>query len=151
MSHSSSDRIFAIAATAAVVAGIVGGFLLLGSPMEQRRIRSDQQRLQNLYALSEEIHLEAMRSQDLGNPVTLPSGLSELSDTLRITDPISQEPYTYRVLEGTQYELCATFATDNSTQRLQQPAPPEQEFWRHPSGEHCFQLDALEQAPYPSF
>lgn len=147
MSHS-SDRVFAIAATAVVAVGIVGGFFLLGSPIEQRRIRSDQQRLQHLYAISEDIYMQAMRSQDLDEAVTLPT---DLSDTLRTTDPISEEPYVYRPLGGTQYELCATFATDSSLRRFQDEETPEQNFWSHPAGEHCFQMDALKQAPYPPF
>ncbi|MBF2079015.1 MAG: hypothetical protein IGR76_10970 [Synechococcales cyanobacterium T60_A2020_003] len=149
MSHSSpSDRWFAIAATSVVVLGVVAGFILLGSPIQQRRIRSDQQRLQNLYAISEDICAQAMRSQDLREPVTLPS---TLSDILQTTDPISGEPYVYRPTEGTEYELCATFETDSSIRPLQKNPMPEQEFWKHPEGNHCFQFDALKQAPYPPY
>lgn len=147
-SSSPSDRFFAIAAASVVVLGVLVGFALLGSPIQQRRIRSDQQRLQNLYAISEDIYAQAMRSQDLDEPVTLPS---TLSDTLQTTDPISGEPYVYRPLEGTKYELCATFQTDNTIRRLQIDPIPGEAFWKHPEGNHCFQFDALKQAPYPPY
>lgn len=148
MSYFPSDRMFVVATTTVVVLSIVGGFLLLGSPIKQRKIRADQQRIQNLSAIADEIHMQAMRSQDLDEPVTLPS---ELPNTLQTIDPISGEPYGYRPLQGTQYELCATFVTDSSTYPPRPLTTPEQKFWSHPQGEHCFQLDALKQAPYPAF
>jgi hypothetical protein len=146
---SPSDRVFAIAASVAVVLALATGFWLLGSPGQQRRLRSDQQRLQDLHAISEDLYFQAMRVQEQNTPPSLPE---TLPSNLRITDPLTQEPYVYRPLTETQYELCATFLTDSTTHRFRsERSSPGQEFWSHPQGEHCFQLDILQQAPYPGF
>ncbi len=148
MRPDSSDRLFAIAATAAVVISIVIGFSLLGSPIKQRRVRSDQQRLQDLYAISETLYAQLARSQELNEPIALPT---ELPDTVQTTDPISGDAYIYRPLGETEYELCATFETDSSDRPPRGETPPGYEFWQHPLGEHCFQMDALKQLPYPPY
>jgi len=146
MSQLKFDRLFALLAIAAVVTGAIAGFWLLGSPTKQRQIRADQQRLADLHQISQRLHQEAEQSQNRGKPVNLPASLSPNE---RKTDPISGKVYDYQRVDNTHYKLCAEFATNSAEDRLQDSSSTEQDFWQHPSGRYCFQLNVLE-APKPS-
>ncbi len=140
MSLSRQNRTFSLLAIAAVVIAIAVGFWLLGSPAKRRQIRTDQQRLNDLKAI-------AMELRSLSA-----SGLpAALSDDVRRKDPISGQPYEYRRIDKTHYELCATFTTDSSEDRLQPVASGKDHRWQHPSGQHCYQLDTRENPIGPQF
>ncbi len=135
------DRVFALVATAAVVTGAIAGFWLLGSPTQQRQIRADQQRLRDLHQIAQNLNQKAEQSQNRGKPVNLPASLSASE---RKSDPISGKLYDYQRIDNTRYKLCAEFATNSAEDRLQDPTT-EQDFWQHPAGRHCFQLNVLEK------
>jgi hypothetical protein len=76
----------------------------------------------------------------------LPSGLAEIEPNasyLRAQDPLTNAPYEFRPLAGSQYQLCATFSTD--TRNEQNPLAPYavRLFTKHAQGRQCFDLDAL--------
>src|SRR5690606_26750206 len=69
----------------------------------------------------------------------LPGSLDEARPgLLAFADPVSGEPYEYRVTGEQTYELCATY------DRAYTPEEPQLalRFWPHPAGRHCFALDA---------
>jgi hypothetical protein len=76
-------------------------------------------------------------------PASLDSALRE-PDTFTsqaIVDPVSGEPYEYRVLDATaaRYELCAVFqAADTTGGRGGRYMPAE--LWKHRAGRHCFTI-----------
>lgn len=142
------DRLFALLATAGVVAGVVGGFSLLGSPSGQRQLRLDQRRVQDLYQIAFDLYQQGQQSIVGKKPVTLPEALDPID---RKTDPVSNQPYEYRRLSETEYELCAEFLTDSKTDRLRDPNAPDTPFWKHPAGAHCFQLEVLKEPPQPPY
>lgn len=135
------DRLFALLAIAAVVTSAIAGFWLLGSPTKQRQIRADEQRLADLLQISQRLHDEAEQFQNQGKPVNLPASLSPNE---RKTDPILGNSYDYQRVDKTHYKICAEFATNSAEDRLQD-SPTDQNFWQHPSGQHCFQLNVLEE------
>jgi hypothetical protein len=62
---------------------------------------------------------------------------ADLHPAFRSTiDPSTAEPYSYRAIDGSSYEMCATFEADN---REDAYSPP---FWKHAAGRKCSQLDA---------
>ena len=139
-----TQPLFIGAAVVAVVAAIVGGFLVAGSPATQRDLRFDEQRIGDLQNLQWQV-VEYWRAKDV-----LPAELSLLEDPLRGVrapkDPQSDEPYGYMVLRPLTFELCATFereSTDNYGPEFARP----KEFadgigdvsWAHSSGEQCFE------------
>ncbi len=146
MSKTNFDRLFALLALAAVVIAVITGFWLLGSPDKQRQLRADRQRLQDIREIAQRLHEQAKRSPTLGKPINLPASLPP---PVRQFDPISGKTYEYRRLDSTHYQLCAEFATDSNKDRLRDYPEMNQDFWQHPSGQHCFQLDVLEELPYP--
>lgn len=146
MSKTNFDRLFALLAVAAVVIAVITGFWLLGSPNKQRQLRADQQRLQDIREIAQRLHEQAKQSPTLGKSIDLPVSLPPPA---RQFDPISGKTYEYRRLDSTHYQLCAEFATDSNKDRLRDSPWMNQDFWQHPSGQHCFQLDVLEELPYP--
>lgn len=125
-----------IGAGVLAVAAIVGGFLLMGSPGHQRDARIDQRRVSDL----EEI-LSAVRSHAEEHKA-LPARLDPISGApgvvLSVTDPVSKQPYEYRVLGVDQIEMCAVFATSTSTRAGAVRRTYVEKDWPHEAGRTCF-------------
>jgi hypothetical protein len=137
------DRAFAAVATVAVGLAIAAGFWVLGTPGRQREIAADRQRSQDLAVIAQRLHdrYTAADSDTYQLPATLDA--TELGH-----DPLTNQPYEYGRLGDRTFELCATFDTDSSTHRLQEPQNnPEAEQWQHPEGRHCFEFDVTEYPP----
>ena len=141
--------IFAIVASLIVLASVIGGFFIVGTPAEQRAKRFDDRRLSDLYQIQNEAiafysnkDVLAKSLSDLENDVTgfvLPS------------DPETGESYTYTPTGDLTFELCAVFGTEQNFTRSSSATPPEfgyispfepyTENWNHPAGEHCFERE----------
>jgi hypothetical protein len=134
----SRNRAFALAAVAVAGFGLVVGFIELGSPATQRVAAEDGRRLYDLSMVAVTIHQKWL--QLVPREVVPPATLAELkgkgSAWLSITDPVTGQPYEYRRLEGSRYEICADFAR-------QAPADIPGR-WQHGAGRACFVLDASE-------
>ena len=124
------DRYVLIGSSVAACVGLVVGFWLLGSPAQQREVAVDRKRVEDLRAIARELHARG------GTP---PESLSELRAQQH--DAVTGAEYEYRPLDGTRYQLCATFSAP--TQR----GPLEPPFWRHEAGRQCFTLDAARLTP----
>jgi hypothetical protein len=134
--------LFSVASSVVVVAAVVWGFVLVGSPGTTRLARFDQQRLADLQTIYREIQ-SLCQDPDIKDELKreLPATLAELASLARyerinLTDPETGEPYRYTVKEATTYELCATFSLPRDSD--------VEVFWNHPSGESCFTVDALD-------
>jgi hypothetical protein len=133
---SARNRVFAMTAAAAVSFAIVIGFVQIGSPAAQRLQSQDGRRLFDLSSLAQAIHLGW---QARGRTV-LPASVTDvrMNNAARTVDPVTGEAYRYAPLQGTTYQLCATFA---------RPSPSGvAAAWRHAAGPVCFTLDAREYA-----
>jgi len=135
---SSRDRSMALLSSAAVSLMLILGFLQLGPPHAQRNLRADSQRVQQLYQLSN--HIKTYWSSHASQ---LPPSIDTLPG--QHVDPLTHARYEYFPLQGSQYELCATFA--QVSQDSENPQEPD--IWSHPAGHHCFTLDATTQLAYP--
>jgi hypothetical protein len=82
---------------------LILGFLYIGAPSTQRALRADRKRAQDLYQLSDKVHVLWSASG------SLPGHIDELRDAAH-SDPITRVAYEYRATEGSRYEVCATFA-----------------------------------------
>ena len=124
----------------AVVAAIITGFFIVGSPTEERAYRFDDQRVQNLQQIQSQI-LSYWQSKN-----ALPDNLSQLHDQFSgfsvPKDPESGSDFVYRKTGNLTFELCANFNRPNRTGTTKEApyADPyySQEDWRHETGEHCF-------------
>jgi hypothetical protein len=126
-----------MAALAAVIFGIVVGFVQIGSPAGQRSVLEDARRLSDLSAIAVAVHTTWLARKD--QEPKLPATLQELQKTaagtgISITDPSGGRTYAYTPLRAAVYRLCATFA---------HPSPPDTPApWRHAAGNACFTFDA---------
>jgi hypothetical protein len=128
-----SGRVLMLAMIVLVLGAVGAGFYVLGSPSEQRLLRLDERRVEDLNGIRAGVNAYWRANQ------RLPDSLDDARQgTALYRDPVSGEPYEYRVLDERSYELCATF------ERAFTPEEPglAVRFWPHPAGRHCYRLDA---------
>jgi len=137
--------IFGTIALTVIGTALVWGFIIVGSPETARLRRLDAERIEELQAIHNAIQnlcveWEEKKAKMKGAlPESLPQLAKQVSETgfyeLDLLDPVTGETYEYRVVNETEYELCADFDTalDRKTDM----------FWNHPAGHHCFKFDAL--------
>ncbi len=91
-----------------VLAAIIGGFLVVGSPTKQRNLRFDNIRVGDLSNIQWQV---VSYWQTKG---TLPQTLGALKDPISSqmipNDPDTDEPYGYVIKGDKAFQLCATFA-----------------------------------------
>ena len=134
--------VFSVASSMVVVVAVVWGVALVGLPGTARLQRFDGQRLQDLQTIFRQVQ-SLCRDPDIKNELkrALPETLDELaalarSERINLTDPETRQRYVYTVKDAATYELCATFSLErNSDLNV---------FWNHPSGKHCFTVNALD-------
>ncbi len=127
--------ILTVSATAAVIAAVIGGLLLLGSPAQERMRRLDERRVADLRNIENVVKIYWTRHKSL--PVSLESLSSEPGVFVKRTDPEAGLPYEYKLLSSKNYELCAHFSHDTAEERN----TPYQNFWSHGPDRQCFQLE----------
>ena len=127
-----------ILASIAVVAALVTGIIVLGPPSEERARRLDAKRVSELEQLRGAI--EYYRQQK----GRLPSSLDDLASlpnvSVELRDPVSGQPYGFRLTDAAAYEVCATFDRDSKEQSTR-----GREFWAHAPGTHCFTVKVREK------
>ena len=116
-------KLFASGASTLLLLSIIGGFLIIGSPRSARLVRLDNERIAQLQSIEWQIAEHWQRYK------ALPVSLEELNESIGYvpaTDP-ENEPYVYRAVSPTSFELCATFSTGNSVR-----SGDKQQFGRAP-------------------
>lgn len=136
-----------------VVLLLVAGLFIAGSPAQQRRIRFDTQRINDLQSIQSQI------VQFWLTKAQLPSDTTQLADSISgfsvPVDPETTRPYEYRTKGTYGFELCATFAaTGDIDVRSGQLAPTKpvvtdpsgapissdlEGSWTHGVGRSCFE------------
>lgn len=83
------------------------GFTVIGSPVSQQIIRYDETRYSDFQQIK--VQVENYYS----NNETLPTELTDINfNNLNLNDPISNQPYEYKVVDEDDYQLCTEFATE---------------------------------------
>ena len=141
-------RAYAAWAIVLFAIAVVWAFQQIGSPARERLRRIDEQRLRDLQGIRRALEILCV---DRAGPVPrlvdrLPQTLQEIDAKARrgdavgwalaLSDPETKEPYEYRAISETEFELCARFELPR--QRRWEP------FWNHPAGRACFQLNLLD-------
>jgi len=149
-----------------VVAVILGGFVIVGSPAQQRAIRFDEQRVQDLTSIQWQVINYWQKKS------ALPQALSDLNDPISNyvvpVDPETGNAYEYSIKgimgvqgapSGLAFSLCAHFDADsiNSSKSTQTRAivlnpnvvvPRQPDSWDHTAGQSCF-TRMIDSALYP--
>jgi type II secretory pathway pseudopilin PulG len=127
-----ANRIWMAVAIAVVLVAILLGLRVAGSPVRARAQRLDAARLQAIETIGLFIdqHYTAMGR--------VPTQLQELNDptrpALRLADVETGQPYEYRMLSDSTYEICARFSLPSEAAAA---AP-----WVHGVGRGCFARSA---------
>jgi len=130
-----------IVAGVAMAVVVILGFRVLGGPGTQRLLRADSRTVQSLAELARQINTKWGSDGKV-----LPKDLEKLPIAAR-RDAITGKVYGYRAKSENEYELCATFATDNREGSEVQTA----DSWIHPKGDYCFLMDAAKPVPSPPY
>jgi len=138
---------YAALAALLAVSTLVWGLAAVGSPGGERHRKLDARRVEHLQSITAAVdritrgpHDERPTEGPAPLLRPLPATLEEvraeaLPDRPTIADPVTGEPYGYRVTGETTYELCATF--DRAREE------DDQVRWNHPAGRYCFAIDVL--------
>lgn len=117
--------------TAVVLAAVVAGFLVLGTPGDARKETLDRKRVEDLSNLS----------SALSGATALPASIEEVRRRAYWKsfgkDPETGEPYGYRRIASDRFELCATFSTAVTESDLES----YRKEWAHPAGPACFEFE----------
>ena len=128
-----------IAAVVVVVATVGYSIYVVGTPGQQRNVRLDEQRIDDLRGISRNVD----RYYETNG--TLPANLFDLQgprySVQSIEDPQTGRPYGYYLVGGVNYELCAVFNTE-SPERRDERRPFSESIWDHGPGLTCFPLTA---------
>lgn len=129
---------------ALILANVVTGFFMIGSPQKERLVRFDSQRTNDLQMIQNEVLNFWQQKTRL--PATLDELKSDITGFVSPHDPQTGGVYEYRTVEALKFELCATFAT-SSTDKTPKGMPyapyptPYYEGlgnWTHDVGRICF-------------
>lgn len=118
-----------------VLATVAGAIVVMGSPTEQRRMRIDERRVDDLRQV--EAAARAFRADTGALPDTLDALDARPGVALDVSDPETGSRYEYRKTGADAFELCATFITDTATRR-EAKRRWQDPHWVHGAGRHCF-------------
>ena len=138
--RSAPGRWVAIAASVVVAATLVVAVLLMGSPAEQRELRLDARRVQDLQHLERAV--QAYYSEHQALPDSVAALATQPGWDLSSSDPVDGSAYAYSTTGERSYRLCARFTTDTA---LTTPAGvgAEPDRWNHALGRQCFERKVL--------
>ncbi len=136
-------------AAAGVLAAIIAGFAVAGSPSEIRALKFDETRVQQLQEIQWQVTDYYQRHKAL--PENLEDLQDEISGYQTPFDPETGAPYEYTLKDQQtlMFELCATFSRSN----LDVKSPYAErigESFRHDVGRVCFER-TIDPQQYPIF
>lgn len=135
-----------------VVGTVIAGFVLVGSPKEERLRQFDLRRVGDLQSIQWEIvNYRSAKG-------ALPASLADLKDDIRgfvpPQDPATGEAYGYEAKGELSFELCATFdRAREEAVTAPKPVMPvgagvEGDSWSHAAGTQCFER-TIDDERYP--
>lgn len=146
--RSSLPRMAAYGSALVILAALVGGFFVVGSPATERSRRFDEQRIQHLQTIQNAIVNHWVRKQRI--PEALDVLKDDISGFMTPVDPETGAPYEYRTLDKLTFEFCATFTTDAQGTEvfsrdiyapylvMEKPYGSGGDTWQHGKGRTCF-------------
>ena len=125
-----------------LILSIGAGFLIIGTPMQARLYRFDEQTVVDLQTIQSQIVYYYQQKQHL--PVTLNDVNDPVSNYTVPTDPQTGMDYQYQQLQASSteptFKLCANFNKEehgNSQYSVPQ-IPGSKDNWYHTAGNQCF-------------
>lgn len=136
-----------------VLATIVAGFFLMGSPSQVRLYRFDEQKVSDLQNIQWQVVNYWQQK------TTLPKSLGDLEDPISgfiaPKDPQTGKDYEFSLGEGMTFKLCAEFNAESREQTRDRmvaayPYDSLDGNWKHGTGRTCFErtIDPERYPPY---
>jgi len=148
--NSKSRKMWALVSGLIILASIIWGFSVLGSPRTQQLIKYDEQRVNDLQNVQWQILNYYQRTG------SVPQNLEQLADPLSgfmlPKDRQTSENYEYKKTGNLDFELCANFNLSRTGGTM--PYEPlvskvgADENWNHPGAHHCFKR-TIDPTLYP--
>lgn len=147
-SQTKSRRYFVWGSALFVLASVIIGFIVMGSPQTQRLVRLDDQRVQALSSIQWQIVNYWQQKEKL--PETLNQLQDPISGFVIPSDPVTGEMYGYQATGKNSFKLCSTFGASNKNSGVgasmprTAPVPIKgygngiDENWQHDTGNVCF-------------
>src|SRR3989338_1360042 len=136
---SKSRKIWRIISGLLILASIIWGFSVLGSPRTQRLYKYDEQKVNDLSNINNQI------INYYTNKGILPNTLEEMAKGnyyIAQVDPQTEKPYEYEKISNTEYNLCAEFNKASDDKNTSDPYRGLYSYnslsWTHPADEYCF-------------
>ncbi len=132
-----------------VLASILMGFVVIGTPKERRAQRFDEQRISDLSGIQWEVLNYWQTRQQL--PVSLVDLKDTFSGYTAPVDPETGTAYEYAVKSGLSFELCANFARANTAGDTTMAARDPWgmgEVFAHEAGRTCY-TRTIDPQKYP--
>jgi hypothetical protein len=109
--NNTARKISIIVASICIVAAIVAGFVVLGSPRTQRLVKYDQTKISDLQNIASQVRYFYDTNK------VLPQTLTEIAQgnaygVGTYTDVQTSKPYVYKIINATTFEVCAVFNKD---------------------------------------
>ena len=154
-------KLVGFGAGAAVLAAIIAGFFIVGTPQDARAMRLDNQRVSDLQNIQWQVVSYWQQKEQL--PQSLEELYDPISGSIIQNDPQTGAVYEYRASGVLAFELCATFAREGQGMNYYAPriaipvatpegikGVPEQDSWQHAAGRQCFER-TIDPDRYPPF
>ncbi|MAF14341.1 MAG: hypothetical protein CMI53_05650 [Parcubacteria group bacterium] len=130
--RSQTSQIFFGIIVIVTVVSIIASFFIIDSPKVTNMKKFDQQRVNDLYNLDNMINSYYRETRKI------PEDLSD-SRFSQVTDPKTDEPYSYTVVSEEEFEICATFelaVVDDDDEDYKRYGGKDWDF--HQAGHQCF-------------
>ena len=136
-------KIFASVTSVFIIASIVVGFFVMGSPSSIRQVKFDQTRVDDLQSIQDQAVNYWQQKR------VLPTVLADLNNPLQNftvpTDPETGAAYDYIPTSDLAFKLCAVFGAESSNsgnlRGMSVPVPAGvkgEESWQHGTSKVCF-------------
>lgn len=145
-SNPKSSKVSAMIVSGVVLASVVAGFVLIGSPKHQRDVNYDLQRVQDLNSIHSQIMDIYYRNGGI-----LPSNLKQITTQYPGNyipqDPETSNDYEYSVTGKYTFTLCANFKTDSRDNKYSMGISKNGN-WIHPATHTCFERTVQQGEPF---
>ncbi|PKL36650.1 hypothetical protein CVV38_01975 [Candidatus Peregrinibacteria bacterium HGW-Peregrinibacteria-1] len=141
------NRVYAVGLSIVVLSSLVAGFLIVGSPAHQRKVRFDIQRVNDLSAIQEEVVAYWEMKEVLPESLeVMKNDVTMMGYYYSTVDPVTEVPYEYNVISNLSFELCAEFETEGDAHNVKRYG--DRYFyrdveggptWEHGVGRTCFE------------
>lgn len=142
MKKSVMPKVWAIVTGVIILGSLVAGIFIAGTPSEQRALRFDDRRVNDLSSIQSQIISYWTQKNKL--PENLAALHDDISGFTAPVDPATNAAYTYKATSTLSFELCADFTKpstgDANSMARAYPAPygTSGDNWNHAAGHACF-------------